>query len=572
MTSLDSPNMDHQGNGATMVGENLPEWQTRLATVFNETFPPCAESAVVLHRLLGVARDVQALYDGQWDSHEACGVGYHTLDHAIEVTLATARILSGWNKTHETGEDITQEAFLAGSVAALFHDAGYLKDKGDLTGTGGKHAFIHVKRGIAMARDYLTRLGWPPKMVELTCQVISVTEFTQPVVLEGMLAQAPGKILACALGTGDLVAQMADAHYMDRLLNLYEEFSEAYDFEGRDELRARGMTVFGSAEELRNGTMIFFERFVVPRLEKLGGMYHYLSAYFGGVRNPYMESIAANLYCSTVMELRPWHPIGELLVDMGMVSSNALNRALERQKTLGRKSAPRKREDGLGELVRWINHQSGRNCLGDVLISMGELHANDLRHALEEQMFPSDSLPLFKPQDFPALMRVAMLLSSLRHIPHVFNQVLAVVTELLDCAAASLLLLDERVGRLVIVVASGPNGELLRGQDLPQDMGIAGWVFSNGRAAKVNDAYQDDRFFKGVDSSSGFTTQSLAAVPLLLDNTPIGVLEMLNKHQGGFDERDIHILRAVAQMVAGSLDGFLWMMENGIFSPGGQSA
>lgn len=544
---------------------DLSQWLTRLEEIFQETFPPCADSNGALQQLLTAARDVEALYSGAWSSHEPCQVGYHTLDHAIEVTLAMARILSGWNKTRIEHEQVSSREFTAGLVAALFHDAGYLKDKGDLTGTGGKHAFIHVSRGMAMVADYLLAQGWNSHEATLVQQVVGVTEFNKPVSLEGLLTDHPGKVLACALGTADLVAQMADPRYMDRLMDLFDEFAEAYDHEGRDTLRARGVMVFGSASELRDGTMGFFEKFVVPRLERLGGMYHYLSAYFGGVRNPYMESIAANLYCSSVMELRPWHPIGEMLVDMGMVSAQALSRALDRQKNLAGKKTHRPRNEGLGELVRWINQQSGRDCLGDVLISMGELKARDLRHALEEQLLPSEGLPLLQPRDLPTLLRMAMLLSDLRNIPHVFNQIIGTVTDLLACEAGSLLLADEKAGRLVIVLASGPLGDQLRGQDLPQEMGIAGWVFSNGRSAKVNDAYNDERFFKEVDHTSGFTTRSLVAVPLLLDNTAIGVLELLNKHHGGFDDRDLFILRAVAQLLSGSLDGFLWMMENGSF-------
>ncbi len=77
-----------------------------------------------LDELLG---DACALYDGKWEAYQQCLVGYHTFTHALDVSLAAGRMIAGWNRQHE--EKIGEELLLAALAAALFHDAGYLKDK-----------------------------------------------------------------------------------------------------------------------------------------------------------------------------------------------------------------------------------------------------------------------------------------------------------------------------------------------------------------------------------------------------------------------------------------------------------
>ncbi|MFH1020529.1 MAG: hypothetical protein V1782_07980 [Pseudomonadota bacterium] len=52
-------------------------------------------------RLTSLFSDVADLYAGHWPSHEACAVTYHNFSHALDVCLAAARMLSGWNKVEQ---------------------------------------------------------------------------------------------------------------------------------------------------------------------------------------------------------------------------------------------------------------------------------------------------------------------------------------------------------------------------------------------------------------------------------------------------------------------------------------
>ncbi|MDX1433181.1 MAG: GAF domain-containing protein [Gammaproteobacteria bacterium] len=113
------------------------------------------------------------------------------------------------------------------------------------------------------------------------------------------------------------------------------------------------------------------------------------------------------------------------------------------------------------------------------------------------------------------------------------TRVLANALETIDADNGSLLVLDEDTGELVFVITHGDIAhEQLAWRRLPPGEGIAGWVVKNRRATIVNDAQVDDRFYPGVDKELGFHTRSVLAAPIIGASRVLGVIEVLNKHEG----------------------------------------
>jgi signal transduction histidine kinase len=80
-------------------------------------------------------------------------------------------------------------------------------------------------------------------------------------------------------------------------------------------------------------------------------------------------------------------------------------------------------------------------------------------------------------------------------------------------------------------------------------------VASHGRPVIVSDVQKDARFLRRVDDTTGFLTQSVAAVPLEIRGRTIGVLEVLNKLDAtGFDEEDLNMLHSIAAQAAIAID------------------
>jgi adenylate cyclase len=86
---------------------------------------------------------------------------------------------------------------------------------------------------------------------------------------------------------------------------------------------------------------------------------------------------------------------------------------------------------------------------------------------------------------------------------------------------------------------------------IPKSCGVAGWVFANRKPAVVNNAYEDSRFYRGVDDMTGFHTRNLVCTPLL-DNKDncLGTIQSINKKIGDFTTDDLELLNLAARMVA----------------------
>ena len=85
---------------------------------------------------------------------------------------------------------------------------------------------------------------------------------------------------------------------------------------------------------------------------------------------------------------------------------------------------------------------------------------------------------------------------------------------------------------------------------VPSGQGIAGWVVENGEAAVVDDAKQDPRFYGGIDETTGFETRTILAVPMATRERTIVVIEVINKRDGTFDDRDAKVTTALANHAA----------------------
>jgi len=86
---------------------------------------------------------------------------------------------------------------------------------------------------------------------------------------------------------------------------------------------------------------------------------------------------------------------------------------------------------------------------------------------------------------------------------------------------------------------------------IPTFAGIAGSCFTTGKTINCPLAYQDSRFFAGIDRRTRTPTHSILAVPIVLDNgKTAGVLEVLNKKKReSFSVQNEQDLKVVSKML-----------------------
>lgn len=126
------------------------------------------------------------------------------------------------------------------------------------------------------------------------------------------------------------------------------------------------------------------------------------------------------------------------------------------------------------------------------------------------------------------------------------SQVVDTALHLMDAERGSVFLHDAATRTLVSRVATG-TGEIR----IPDDRGIVGECVATREIVLVADAYADPRFNRQVDLATGFRTRSLLTMPLIgHDDTLVGVLQVLNKRSGPFDEADVPVASALAATCA----------------------
>jgi GAF domain-containing protein len=92
------------------------------------------------------------------------------------------------------------------------------------------------------------------------------------------------------------------------------------------------------------------------------------------------------------------------------------------------------------------------------------------------------------------------------------------------------------------------------------DSGIVGDTVRTKAVRLVNNPYEDAHFLPKIDAKSGFITRNILAVPIFNSRQEvIGVIQLLNKYNGEFSDKDEGIMSFFANYVSGTLELALLM-------------
>lgn len=230
-------------------------------------------------------------FTGKYADYQAIDAQYHDFEHTLQGTLCMARLLRG-RHVAKAQPVLTQRHFELGMLAILLHDTGYLKRGWDTEGTGAKYTAVHVRRSAELAAELLGGKGFQTSEIQAVQNMIYCTGINTA--LDKIPFQSElEKIVGFALGTADLLGQMAAEDYVEKLPVLYSEFAEAASF---DPGRGSSVTQFSSAAELMQKTPVFWEKFVRAKLETdFAGVYLFLNDPYPSGPNDYVDRIEANI-------------------------------------------------------------------------------------------------------------------------------------------------------------------------------------------------------------------------------------------------------------------------------------
>jgi hypothetical protein len=272
----------------------MPKKNTLLAQLVKMNSPEAVIDEV--HHLLGlmgadsqisrletVFSHISALYHGKYPSYRSCNTHYHDLRHTTDVFLTLARLLHG---AHEARVKFSSQEVLLALISTLMHDTGYIQKSTDRKGTGGKYTLTHVARSVAFMEEYFPKNGFDEADLAL-CESFVLGTSISVDFTDTSFPTSSAALLGKMIATADLLGQLSDRIYLEKLLFLYREFRES------------NIVGYTSELELLNNTVGFY-RVMQVRLESiLGNVQHYMANHFRArwqiEADLYQEAIAHNI-------------------------------------------------------------------------------------------------------------------------------------------------------------------------------------------------------------------------------------------------------------------------------------
>jgi len=144
------------------------------------------------------------------------------------------------------------------------------------------------------------------------------------------------------------------------------------------------------------------------------------------------------------------------------------------------------------------------------------------------------------------ILEVTRKLAAPFDLDTMLNEVVAASLSILDAERGTVFLYDEEADELVVRVATGVGSFRI-----PSDKGVVGESAKTRQLINVRDCYSDPRFNREIDKRTGYRSRCMLTIPLIgYEDSLIGVLQILNKKSGVFDEQDEFVASALAAQAA----------------------
>jgi len=262
-------------------------------------------------------RFTRDLYEGSFPGYKACNTPYHNFRHITDTFLAIARLLHG---AQLSGENFSERQIALGIISALMHDTGMIQEAQDSEGTGAKFTQNHVKMSMDFMGQHAARLDLDDQEVADLRDMILCTD---------LMAEIPAinfsspqvELLGKMLGTADLIAQMADRIYLEKLLFLYHEFREARMGDFKNEIDFLHQTLnFYEISALRfTKTLDDTSRYMVPHFKERWDVDSNLYMESLNRQRTFLEKILADVSRSVYDELKRSKIVDEVRREYGKV-------------------------------------------------------------------------------------------------------------------------------------------------------------------------------------------------------------------------------------------------------------
>ena len=145
--------------------------------------------------------------------------------------------------------------------------------------------------------------------------------------------------------------------------------------------------------------------------------------------------------------------------------------------------------------------------------------------------------------------------SSSGELSVVLYELLGMVLHTCNIDNGSLILIDEAANELEFVAVIGESQKYLQNHRMSTDTGLVGKSILSGEALLIENVHATNQWSKAIDERLNFHTQSLMCVPLNVNNSVVGAIEVVNHtHDTPFDENDLNVFRVATLLVSIALE------------------
>lgn len=200
-----------------------------------------------------------------------------------------------------------------------------------------------------------------------------------------------------------------------------------------------------------------------------------------------------------------------------------------------------------GQVVGVLDVQSQQpNAFDDDDVALLQIIGDQLAIAIENTSLSEERDR--RMAELAAFNQIGIALAATRDLDVTLSSIMQRVNALFQVEAASLLLLEE--DRLNFANAVGAGAEEVKPFSLKLGEGIGGWVAQHKKPLRVNNVLDDPRHYREIDRAINFTTRSLLAVPVQVQDRVLGVIEIMNRLDGRpFNRDDEVILEFIASSI-----------------------
>lgn len=233
----------------------------------------------------------QDLFSGKFPGYGACNTEYHDFNHTCDVFGASIRMCDGALSQKVV---LCPELLLDICIAAMLHDAGYIQESDDTCGTGAKFTKVHVRRSIEFTEKHKKEFDLNDDRTDRIKRLIAGTDLSTNFDSIPFIDETE-KFAAKLLASADLLGQMADRTYLEKLLFLYYEFQEA------------GFPGYSTEFDMLKKTLGFYEMTKERLFNVLGNAtkmaYYHFATHYGMQKNLYLESIERQIdYLQSIID------------------------------------------------------------------------------------------------------------------------------------------------------------------------------------------------------------------------------------------------------------------------------